>query len=67
VPWGVSGAQAAERMQQLSPALLTRAAPSKGPSADVHTDVHANVRALVEAATNPDALSAMPSAFQAWL
>ena len=63
MPWEAAGEEAAARMRELSPALLSRAAPPKGPSADVH----AKVRALVEAATSVDNLSSMPPAFQAWL
>jgi len=63
VPWSFSGQEAAKRVQQLSPVLLTKISPQKGVSADVH----AKVRSLVDAATNPENLCTMPSAFQAWL
>ena len=43
--------------------VLDLAAPPKGPS----PDVHAKLRVLIDQATDADNLSAMPSAFMAWL
>ena len=64
MPWSASGADAAERVRELSPVLLARAAPAKAATA---IDVHAKVHSLIEAATSIEAMCAMPSAFEAWI
>ena len=65
VPWRASGEEAASRMRELSPVLLTRAVPNKAAVGNV--DVHAKVQSLIDAATSADTMYTMPSAFQAWL
>ena len=64
VPWGTTGEAAAARVRELSPVLLTR---SKKQGTEHKVDVHEAVQGLIDAATNIDAMCAMPSAFQAWI
>ena len=63
VPWRAAGEDAAARLQELSPVLAVRATANNVMS----VDVHATVRALVDAATDVDNLTQMPSAYQGWL
>ena len=65
VPWGADGKSAAARVRELSPVLATRSVAKGDGLANV--DVHRQVRSLVDAATSPENLWSMPSAFQAWL
>ena len=59
-PWARKGAEAAQSVRDVAPALLVK---DKGPA----TDVHAQLRALIYEATDDQTLEGMPPAWQAWL
>ena len=63
VPWGTTGEAAAARVRNLAGAAHTE----QKQGTEHKVDVHEAVQGLIDAATNIDAMCAMPSAFQAWI